>query len=98
MRELHCPRVRFLSPGDESAFFRWAEDIPGIASVTGEGENIVLMARARLSEQALRELIALFHRYNAPLAQLAVFATPANSSWFISPDAYWHKLVFPNGA
>jgi hypothetical protein len=98
VRELRCPRVRFLSPGDESAFFRWAEGVPGIASVTGEGENIVLMARARLSEHALRELLALFHRYNVPLGQLAVFATPANARWFTSPNAYWYKSVFPNGA
>src|SRR5260221_3288329 len=99
MPELRCPRIRYLSPGDEAAFFHWASSIPGVFEVVGRGTEIVLLVRStRLSASSLRELVALFHRYHAPMRQLSAFHSPQNTSWFASPAAYWHKAVFPNGA
>lgn len=47
------------------------------------------------SEQALRDLIALFERYRIPRAsQLAQFLCDPNRHWFAEPQTFWHKRVF----
>jgi hypothetical protein len=95
MPQLRCDTVWFYSAGDESAFFEWAARIPGVSRIFGEGRSIVLVLRsARPSDTALRELLALFHRYKVPASQLAQFLTERNASWFDNPSAYWYKEVF----
>jgi hypothetical protein len=87
-----CP---YWSHGDESAFFRWLESIPGVKSVKGQGlELIVTLRSSRISSLALRELIALHTRYNLPMQSLAQFETAANKKWFRSKKAHWYLKVF----
>ena len=38
--------------------------------------------------------MALFHRYNIPMQQLAQFRSEVNESWFAAPQMYWHERVF----
>lgn len=87
--------LRYLSRGDEAAFFTWLGSIPGVVSVVGSGRELQIRLRSRrLSQQGLRELIALYTRYGGHLGELAQFATEANSAWFKSPNAVWHQAVF----
>lgn len=87
--------MRYLSEGDEAAFFAWLKSIPGVIAVAGVGRELQIQLRsARLSQQGLRELIALYTRYDGNLNELAQFATDANSAWFKAPDAVWYRAVF----
>ena len=95
MPTLRCPSVLFYSPEDESSFFAWASKVPGIRRVTGEGRDIVLTLGTRTpSEDTLRELIGLFHRYKVPMKHLAAFERPSNTAWFRNTSAYWYRKVF----
>jgi len=89
----------YRSPRDEAAFFGWLAGIPGVVRVQGLGQELHIQLRlSRLSAPALRELLALYHRYGGNLHELAVFANDSNRSWFCSPEAEWHHAVFGSGA
>lgn len=95
MTVLTCKRVNFYSPADEAAFFAFAERITAVRRVQGVGDSILLHVAARPSELALRDLLALFHRYRIRgMSQFAVFVTSANTAWLTDPSAYWHRRVF----
>jgi hypothetical protein len=95
MPQLTCQRVQFYSAADEAAFFRFAESIDGIAAVRGSADSIVLDLAAEPSEQALRDLVALFERYHIRGAtQLAQFLSDSNKSWFADPRKFWYKNIF----
>ncbi|RZJ01316.1 MAG: hypothetical protein EOP39_23660 [Rubrivivax sp.] len=84
-----------MSQGDEAAFFAWLKSVPGVIAVAGSGRELHIQLRSkRLSQQGLRELIALYTRYDGNLSDLAQFATEANSDWFKAPNAAWHRAVF----
>jgi hypothetical protein len=91
---LDCSGVWFGSQLDEKHLFEWAVEIPGVL----RWEQDTLVVRSRLSEASLRDLLALFSRYEIPMKQLALFETAANASWFCAPDKYWHTRVFGNGS
>ena len=87
--------MKYYSPADEAAFFSWLKSIPGVLAVEGQGRELVIKLRSsRLSAPALRELIALYARYDGNMKELAQFESTSNASWFKSPDAYWFKKVF----
>jgi len=87
--------MRYLSHGDEAAFFAWLKSVPGVIAVVGSSRELQIQLRSkRLSQQGLRELIALYTRYDGNLSELAQFATEANSAWFKAPNAVWHRAVF----
>lgn len=95
MIELECRNVWFYSPSDESAFFAWAESIPAVVSIDGRGRSIFLAVKSRrISDESLRELLALFRRYPISMKQLAQFKNDRNSSWFCTPEAFWFTQVF----
>jgi len=95
MPRLSCQRVQFYSAADEAAFFHFAESIDGVASVRGSADSIVLDLASEPSEQALRDLIALFERYHITGAdQLAQFLSDSNKSWFADPKKFWYKSIF----
>jgi hypothetical protein len=89
--ELSC-----FSQGDEDAFFDWLNGLGCVADVRGVGRQLLITVEENdLPDTDLRELIALFHRYNVDKKQLAQFVTPANASWFRDDDQmYWHRDVF----
>ena len=90
MVRLDCSGVSFGSQLDEKHLFHWAAEIPGVL----RWEQDTLVIRSRLSEASLRDLLALFSRYEIPMRQLAQFENDANRLWFTAPHMYWHGRVF----
>lgn len=71
---LDCSGVHFGSQLDEKHLFDWAIQIPGVL----RWEQDTLVVRTNFSHAALRDLLALFSRYQIPMAQLAQFRTVKN--------------------
>jgi len=94
MNEIKCTKVRFYSHRDEAAFFAFAEGIPAVRKIVGDADSIVLVLRPKVSENSLRELIALLLRYKVDMRALAALENEKNSSWFRDPGAFWYKKVF----
>jgi hypothetical protein len=87
--------MHYYSRSDEAAFFGWLQSIPGVTGVRGQGRELIIRLKSkRLSQNALRELLALYRRYNGRMSELEQFANDTNRSWFQDPDAYWYKAVF----
>ena len=87
---LDCSGVWFGSQLDEKHLFEWAMEIPGVV----RWEQDTLVVKPRLSRASLRDLLALFSRYEIPMKQLAQFESSINASWFCAPHMYWHDRVY----
>ena len=89
-------QVSFMSQIDESLFFNWLDTIECITSVEGSGLDLVAEVDAEISSDDLRELIALFFRYDVSnKQQLSKFLSPViEESFYGNKDAYWHMDVF----
>jgi len=99
MAKLLIREGRYYAQLDEAAFFSWLQSISGVTKVEGTQEGLVVHLRSsRLSEVALRDLLALHFRYELPMQSLAQFETPKNSSWFKAREAYWYNKVFGKGS
>jgi len=94
MPVLICKQIWFYSPGDERAFFGFAERIKGIRKIEGIRDEIHLHFSMRLSDASLRDLLALFYRYKIAMRQLSQFETARNRAWFCDRQEYWFKKVF----
>lgn len=77
-------------------FFSWLEKIDCIQKVYGEGESIFLDSCQQVSHDDLRELIAIFHRYNIDMKQLKKFMNDENEQWLTNTKAYWYPNMFVN--
>src|SRR4051794_2943089 len=86
MPVLRCKSVWFFATADEKAFFGFAEGIKAVRDVSGEGDEILLRVVSRPSQASLRDLIALFYRYNIEMSQLRRFCIPSNRHWFRDPQ------------
>ncbi len=93
---LTCKRVIFYSQLDEEKFFEWLQSIKAIIRVDGVGDKLYLYCKNKtISDEDLREIIALFYRYKVDMKQLAIFLNNKNKTWFLgSPRGYWHRKVF----
>lgn len=96
MAVLKCKGVMFYSQGDERSFFEFAESIKGVRKVEGVGDEIRIHVLARLSDRSLRDLLALFRRYEIEMGQLRQFLTVRNRKWFGDAGKFWFKGVFAN--
>ena len=93
--ELQATGVRFFSQGDEGAFFGWLKSLPFVEHFEGRGLTLhINVNSSAVDEDGLRELLALFRRYNVELAQLAAFDRDEFADWFRSAETYWHKDIF----
>lgn len=92
---LTCRKVKFYSQGDERAFFETIGRIKAIQRVEGRGDCIFLQVQKSISQDSLRDLIAVFLRYRISMRQLAQFLSPSNRRWFADPAQRYHKRVFP---
>lgn len=91
MIRLDCSKIRFRSQLDEKHFFDWGKEIAGF--VRWEQHTLVLRS-TRVSEQTLRNLLALFWRYEVPMQQLGQLQSERNATWFAASGTYWHRMVF----
>lgn len=93
--KLEAKSVRFLSVLDEAAFFEWLKSLPCVRQLEGKGASLfILVAPGVVDEEGLRELLALFFRYNVDMRQLAALEREEFSGWLRDEKAYWHTLVF----
>jgi len=91
MVRLDCSGVTFGSQLDERHLFEWAMQISG--TLRWEQDTLVVKS-LNLSQASLRDLVALFSRYQIPMKQLAQFKNSRNEVWFAAPQAYWYTRVF----
>jgi hypothetical protein len=91
MIKIDTSPIRYFSYFDEKSFFEWAQSIPCISSVDG---GFLHIKSKRLSEQNLRDLIAIMYRYKLPMQQLQKFCNSSNEHWFKSSKMFWFKPVF----
>lgn len=94
--KLVCKKVYFYSQLDEKYFFAWLQDIKTIVRLDGIGDELYLYCKSSVvSDQDLREILALFYRYKIDMKQLVVFLNNKNKKWFFEgPKGYWHRKVF----
>jgi hypothetical protein len=88
---LNCAGTQFGSYLDEKHLFAWSEEISCFER--WDGDTLVVRTHD-MSEVDLRDILALFWRYQMPMRQLAQFLTERNQHWLAEPSAYWHERVF----
>ena len=86
----------YFSNGDENAFFSWLKAIPAIERFEGAGRDLNISVRELISDDDLRNIIALFKRYNIDMRQLAVFKNESNQMWVFDRRKFWFYDVFGN--
>jgi hypothetical protein len=91
---LKATGVWYYAPGDEAAFFEWLRKIPAVESIGGEGDTLDIVVSRPVDPDSLRELLALFRRYDIELAQLGQLDNPEVSRWFHDPRKYWYEAIF----
>lgn len=93
--ELKAQATRFFSQLDESAFFEWLKKLPCLSTFEGRGDTLFIrVLNPKVDDYALRELLALFHRYGIDMKQLSVFDKREFAGWFHNREAYWYESVF----
>lgn len=90
-------QVTYGSPNDERAFFEWLERIDGVESVKGIGEEVHIHIKADIDEYGLRDLVALFFRYNVDLTQIPKVISTQIHPWLLKEGMYWFSAMFPEG-
>ncbi|MCW2314683.1 hypothetical protein [Rhodoblastus acidophilus] len=81
---------RFFSSLDETAFFEWLQRIPGITSIIGSSAGLSAdIEKTSFDDNSLRELIALYHRYDLDFNDIEVLVTQGNKDWVYDPETYW---------
>jgi hypothetical protein len=93
---LVCKGIYFYSSLDEDAFFEWIKKISYVLSVKGFGEEIYIdIDKSKLVEENLREILALFYRYNIDMKQLEIFLSDENKSWFFdNKESFWYGGIW----
>jgi hypothetical protein len=62
--ELEARSTHFFSRLDEDAFFEWLNKLPCVSTFEGKGATLFIrILKSKVDEYALRDLLALFHRY-----------------------------------
>lgn len=97
MIKLICKKVIFFSQNDESAFFEWISKIKGIKKWEGVGDEIQLyLPKSAVSNRCLRDLNALFRRYDIDQLQLQPLISDKNRQRFINYGNGGHHNVYPS--
>lgn len=92
---LKATSIIFLSSGDEDSFFRWLNSIDCVSNFKGVRDVLsISVDMEKLNDENLRELVALFSRYDCDLRQLSQFLNDDNRHWFADPRKSWHASIF----
>jgi hypothetical protein len=94
MDKLTLDKIVFYSQKDEEALFTWFRGISAIRKICGEGQKIILSVNNDISDNDLREILAVFFRYGADMRQLADLKNENNEEWFMDSKMYWYESVF----
>jgi hypothetical protein len=93
--QLLCKRVKFYALKDEDAFFEWIKKIKCIKNISAIGNELSLDLPHLISDDDLRDILALFYRYKIDMHQLFIFLNDTNKSWFYEGNkGYWYDNVF----
>lgn len=86
---------KYYSYLDEENFFKWIESNPAVTAVERQGGRLIISFKsARIAEQDLRDLIAVFARYQISMRDIKKFAAGEHKQWLNNPDAYWYRSIF----
>ncbi len=92
-------RVVFNSMSDEAVFFKWLDSLRCVSRYEGKGDSLNIEVNSELvDELALRDLLALFDRYDIDMKQLIAFDRKEFSTWFRNKKSYWFVSVFGAGS
>jgi hypothetical protein len=95
MPKLICKNVLFFSMGDEASFFYWVKNIKCIKEIVGIGDEMqLIVSTERISDDCLRDLIAIFYRYNIDMEQLTQFTNDNNVDWFKNSKMFWYEKIW----
>lgn len=84
----------YYSDSDERAMFEWLHRLKAVKSVGGKGREVEIhLHRRRLSNRDLRELLALFHRYQIDERPLRPYIR-SEMKWLHNPSAFWYRGLF----
>lgn len=92
--QLKVKNISFYSIRDEEIFFEWLDRIFSVLHYQGIGNTLVIFVNQEVKEEDLRDVLALFYRYDIDMKQLTIFHRKENSEWFYSPTSYWFEAVF----
>jgi len=93
--KIEAVSVRFFSQGDERAFFEWLDKLPFVERYEGRGRTLYISINSlAVDEDGLREMLALFRRYELGMRQLVIFDRDDFADWFWDKQAYWYKDIF----
>ena len=92
---LKARRVEYLSKLDEDLFFEWLGKLACVSGFEGVGDELqITVLMNKVDDACLRELLAIFFRYQISMKQLAVFKDDQKRKWFSDGAAYWYSKVF----
>ena len=84
----------YFSQNDETAMFEWLGRMAVLRDVTGEGYDLIIRLKRAPTDNQLRDLLALFFRYQMDMRPLAILRTTRNEGWFADQGGYWFDAVF----
>jgi hypothetical protein len=92
---LRARRIEYLSRLDEDIFFEWLGKVACVSGIEGVGDELhITVSVNKVDDACLRELLAIFFRYQISMKQLAAFRDDQKRKWFSNVEAYWYSKVF----
>jgi hypothetical protein len=93
--QIEATDVHYYSEHDEDVFFSWLAKIPCVEGHRGYLRTVYIrLACDLLREEDVRELIALYQRYNIDMGSLIALDLPEFAEWFRDKQKYWYSKIF----
>jgi hypothetical protein len=85
----------FYTQKDEDRFFQALKENKAIKKMEGAGVNLIVsLEMKKLSNDELKDFLALLYRYQIPLAPLYFLADRKRFSWLNDSKKYWFDSLF----
>ncbi len=92
---LEADSIKYFSQYDEESFFEWLGKLSCVKKFEGQGTVLYIdVDLDAVDEYSLRDILALFRRYNISMKQLAIFDRAEFADWFRNEKKYWYKDIF----
>jgi hypothetical protein len=93
--QIEATNLRYYSQHDEDVFFQWLDSIACVEGYRGHLRTLYIrIAEDILTEEEVREFVALYHRYNLDMTSLIALDLPRFASWFHDKTKFWHDKIF----